>query len=138
MRMQTMRRLRTPLALATALTASVAAVTISRPAHADVPPATKVSAATTGGVHNTYEPATYPYLAQALDANPGLIELDVWANVITREGKGSHSHPFGNANNCVAATTPAGLYSGGQNKNLEYCLDDIRLWRSAHPQAGPP
>jgi hypothetical protein len=135
--MQTMRIPRIQLALAMALTASVLAVVVSRPAHADVPPATSVSAATTVGVHNTYEQATYPYLAQALDAHPGLIELDVWDDIFTREWKVSHSSPLGNANNCVAATTPAGLYSGGQNKNLEYCLDDIRLWLSAHAQSGP-
>jgi hypothetical protein len=97
----------------------------------------KVSQTTTVGVHNTYDPATFPYLAQALDQNPGLIELDVWPDVITREWKVSHSNPLGNLNNCVAASTAAGLYSGGTNKNLEYCLDDIRLWLGAHPTAGP-
>jgi hypothetical protein len=98
---------------------------------------TPVSQTTTVGVHNTYDPATFSYLAQALDLHPGLIELDVWPDIITREWKVSHSNPLGNANNCVAATTAAGLYTGGQNKNLEYCLDDIRLWLGAHPDAGP-
>ena len=140
MYMLTLRRLRSPLVLATALSATVvavAAVALAAPAHADPPPTTRVSAVTTVGVHNTYEPGTYAYLAQALDARPGLIELDVWADVFTREWKVSHSSPWSNANNCVAATTAAGLYSGGRNKNLEYCLDDIRLWLGAHPQAGP-
>jgi len=97
----------------------------------------KISQTTTVGVHNTYDPATFPYLAQALDQNPGLIEIDVWPDVITREWKVSHSNPLGNVNNCVAATTAAQLYSGAANKNLEYCLDDIRLWLGAHPTAGP-
>ena len=96
-----------------------------------------VSQTTTVGIHNTYDPATFSYLAQALDLHPGLIELDVWPDVITREWKVSHSNPLGNANNCVAATTAAGLYTGAANKNLEYCLDDIRLWLGAHPDAGP-
>jgi hypothetical protein len=98
---------------------------------------TRVSHTTTVGVHNTYDPATFGYLAQALDLHPGLIELDVWPDIITREWKVSHSNPLGNANNCVAATSASQLYSGGANKNLEYCLDDIRLWLGAHPDAGP-
>lgn len=106
------------------------------PAHA-AGPSSRVSATTTVGIHNAYEQGTYPYLAQALDARPGLVELDVWDNVITREWKVSHSNPLGNANNCVAATSAADLYTGGRNKNLESCLDDIRIWLAAHPGAGP-
>ena len=98
---------------------------------------TRVSQTTTVGIHNTYDPATFGFLAQALDEHPGLIELDVWPDIITREWKVSHSNPLGNANNCVAATSAAQLYSGGANKNLEYCLDDIRLWLGAHPDGGP-
>jgi hypothetical protein len=100
-------------------------------------PDSLVSQTTTVGVHNTYDPATFSYLAQALDVHPGLIELDVWDDIITREWKVSHSNPLGNANNCVAATSAAQLYSGGANKNLEYCLDDIRIWLAAHPGTGP-
>jgi len=96
-----------------------------------------LSQTTTVGVHNTYDRATFPYLAQALDERPGLIELDVWDDIITREWKVSHSNPLGNVNNCVAATTAAQLYSGGANKDLESCLDDIRIWLAAHPDAGP-
>jgi hypothetical protein len=100
-------------------------------------PDSRVSQTTTVGLHNTYDPATFGYLAQALDEHPGLIELDVWDDFFTREWKVSHDNPFGNSNNCVAASTAAQLYSGGTNKNLEYCLDDIRLWVSAHPGTGP-
>lgn len=109
-------------------------VVVAEPAYAD--PA-KVSGSTTVGVHNTYEQATYDYLARALDTGTSMIELDVWPNTITREWKVSHSDPFGNRNNCVAASTPAQLYTGTRNKNLEHCLDDIRVWLDAHPDKGP-
>ncbi len=129
-----MSRLRTILA-ASAVGTLVLALTAT-PAQA-AGATSKVSQTTTVGTHNTYDPATFSYLAQALDQHPGLIELDVWDDVITREWKVSHSNPLGNANNCVAASTAAQLYSGGTNKNLEYCLDDIRLWLGAHPGTGP-
>jgi hypothetical protein len=119
--------------------AAVAAVTVTvtaAPASA-AGSGTKVSHATTVGIHNTYDPATFQYLAQALDLNPGLIELDVWPDIVTREWKVSHSNPLGNANNCVAATSASQLYTGGANKDLEYCLDDIRIWLAAHPTSGP-
>jgi hypothetical protein len=95
------------------------------------------SGSTVVGIHNTYDPNTYAFLADALDQRPGLVELDVWPDVLTREWKVSHDNPFGNANNCVAATSASGLHTGGRNKNLEFCLDDIRLWLGAHPTAGP-
>ncbi|MFE3502442.1 phosphatidylinositol-specific phospholipase C domain-containing protein [Kitasatospora sp. NPDC059160] len=93
--------------------------------------------ATTVGLHNTYEPAAYPYLAQSLDTGTGMIELDLWTDTVTHEWKVSHSNPLGNSNNCTAAYTPAQLYGGGTNKNLEHCLDDVRVWLGAHPGAGP-
>ncbi|WP_055586918.1 phosphatidylinositol-specific phospholipase C domain-containing protein [Peterkaempfera griseoplana] len=93
--------------------------------------------ATTVGLHNTYDPAAFGYLAQGLDTGTSMIELDVWTDTITKEWKVSHSNPLGNSNNCVAATTPAQLYTGGANKNLEYCLDDLRVWLGAHPDSGP-
>ncbi|MER8104226.1 phosphatidylinositol-specific phospholipase C domain-containing protein [Kitasatospora sp. NPDC094016] len=93
--------------------------------------------ATTVGLHNTYDPAAYPYLAQGLDTGTGMIELDIWTDIVTKEWKVSHSNPLGNSNNCTAASTPAQLYSGGANKNLENCLDDVRVWLGAHPGAGP-
>lgn len=96
-----------------------------------------VSATTTVGVHNTYEQGTYDYLAQALDSNSGLLELDVWPNILTKEWKVSHGDPLGNDNNCVEADSPEDLYTGGRNKNLEHCLDDIRVWLTANPDRGP-
>ncbi|WP_030268458.1 phosphatidylinositol-specific phospholipase C domain-containing protein [Streptomyces sp. NRRL B-24484] len=93
--------------------------------------------ATAVGIHNTYDPAAFPFLAQSLDTGTGMIELDAWTDTVTKEWKVSHSNPLGNANNCTAATGPATLYSGGTNKNLEYCLDDLRIWLAAHPSSGP-
>jgi hypothetical protein len=119
-----------------AVAAAAALVTSASPAWA-AGSDSRVSGTTTVGTHNTYAPATFPYLAQALDQHPGLIELDVWDDVLTREWKVSHDNPLGNSNNCVAATTAAQLYTGGTNKNLEYCLDDIRVWLAAHPGNGP-
>ena len=129
--------MRSILALGTAVAITAATVALSPAGPAWAGDDSKVSQTTTVGIHNTYDPATFSYLAQSLDQHPGLIELDVWDDIITREWKVSHSNPLGNANNCVAATTAAQLYSGGANKDLEYCLDDIRLWLGAHPGTGP-
>lgn len=119
------------------LAALAATVLVPTPAAAAVAPDTRISATTTVGTHNAYERGTYTYLAQALDARPGLIELDVWPDVFTRQWRVSHSNPLGNDNNCVAATSAAQLYTGTRNRNLEHCLDDIRIWLAAHPDAGP-
>jgi hypothetical protein len=124
--------------LATAAVAVAVTVAVSSGSAAwAVGPDSRFSEATTVGTHNTYDPATFQYLAQALDQRPGLIELDVWDDIFTREWKVSHSNPLGNSNNCVAATTASQLYTGGANKDLEYCLDDIRIWLAAHPGTGP-
>jgi calcium-dependent phosphoinositide phospholipase C len=97
----------------------------------------KLSQATTVGVHNTYNKDDYPYLAQALDAGSSLIELDVWDDILTGKWKVSHDDPLGDDNNCVAASDASQLYSGRQNQDLSACLSDIKLWLSAHPDAGP-
>lgn len=124
-----------PAALTTgALVAALTFTLTPTPAYAD--PA-KVSGSTVVGVHNTYDPGAYDYLARALDNGTSMIELDVWPNIITREWKVSHDDPFGNDNNCVAASSPADLYTGGRDKNLEHCLDDVRVWLDAHPDRGP-
>lgn len=89
------------------------------------------------GIHNTYNRADFSYLAQALDAGASMIELDAWDEFFTDEWKVSHTSPTSNDNNCVNASHPADLYTGGANKNLESCLDDIRVWLGAHPAKGP-
>jgi hypothetical protein len=93
--------------------------------------------ATTVGIHNTYDPSAFPYLAEALDTGTSMIELDVWDDFITKEWKVSHSNPLGNSNNCVDASSTAQLYSGGANKDLGSCLDDVRVWLAAHPGHAP-
>ena len=97
----------------------------------------KISETTVVGIHNTYEPGHYQYLAQAFDAGAAMIELDVWPDVFTREWKVSHDSLTSNKNNCVNAKTAADLYRGSANKNLEACLDDVRVWLEAHPESGP-
>ena len=90
------------------------------------------------GIHNTYNDKTdYTYLASALDTGASLIELDTWANVLNGNWDVSHSDPLASDNNCVQATTAAGLYTGDRNQNLDSCLDDIRIWMLAHPTHGP-
>ncbi|MEV0095871.1 phosphatidylinositol-specific phospholipase C domain-containing protein [Streptomyces sp. NPDC050738] len=137
-------RLRLPR-LRTALVATAVAALVplgltagaSGTAAASGPQDLPLSGATTSGLHNTYDPAAFPYLARALDTGTSMIELDVWDDFITKEWKVSHSNPLGNSNNCVNASTPDQLYSGGANKNLESCLDDVRVWLSAHPGHPP-
>jgi hypothetical protein len=96
-----------------------------------------LSGATTSGLHNTYDPAGFTYLAQALDTGTSMIELDVWDDFFTQEWKVSHDSLTSNQNNCVNASSPADLYTGGANKDLETCLDDVRVWLDAHPGHGP-
>jgi hypothetical protein len=93
--------------------------------------------ATTVGLHNTYDPSAFPYLADALDTGTSMIELDVWDDFVTKEWKVSHSNPLGNSNNCVDASSASQLYSGGANKDLGSCLDDVRVWLAAHPGHAP-
>lgn len=92
---------------------------------------------TTVGVHNTYAKDTYAHLASALDAGAAMIELDVWPDIVTHEWKVSHGNPLGNDNNCVEAADPGDLYTGDTNKNLEHCLDDVRVWYGAHQGHAP-
>jgi hypothetical protein len=124
------------LTAATALLVTAAATATGAQPHA-VPAGTSLSATTVAGIHNTYNRADYAYLAQSLDAGASMIELDTWTDVVTNEWKVGHSNPFGNDNNCVDASTAAQLYTGGANKDLGSCLDDVRVWLAAHPKAGP-
>src|SRR5882672_233229 len=97
----------------------------------------KVSETTVVGIHNAYDPSQYSYLAQALDNGASMIELDVWPDVLTHEWKVSHDSLTSNNNNCVDASSAGDLYTGGANKDLESCLDDVRVWLDAHPGSGP-
>ncbi|WP_232329912.1 hypothetical protein [Rhodococcus sp. BH4] len=44
------------------------------------------SETTSVGVHNSYEKATFPYFADALDSGASLLELDLWTNAAVRTG----------------------------------------------------
>ena len=126
------------IALTTRMFGIVAAASLSAiPSAKADSSSTKISESTVVGIHNTYEPSQYSYLAQALDNGASLIELDVWPDDFTHEWKVSHDSLTSNKNNCVNASTAADLYQGGANKNLEACLDDVRVWLDAHPGAGP-
>jgi hypothetical protein len=127
-------RAMTAVAATFALSTLVATGLATTPAVAASP---TLAQQTVTGVHNTYQPADYPFLAQALDAGTGMIELDTWSDVFTQEWKVGHDSPTSNKNNCVNASTPADLYTGGANKDLPSCLDDVRVWLGAHPTAGP-
>src|SRR5256885_8827784 len=111
-----------------AATLGAAALTLAAtvaPAAADVS-ANPLSHTSVVGVHNTYNQAAYPRLANALDAGTGMIELDSWTDVFTNEWKVSHDSPTSNGNNCVDAAKPADIYTGSANKDLGSCLDDVK------------
>lgn len=124
------------LSAATVSLESAVAATGSTPAAADTGSA-PLSMSTVAGLHNAFNKAGYPFLAQNLDAGANMLELDPWTDVFGSHWKVSDSNPFGNDNDCVDASTPADLYRGVSNKDLPSCLDDVRVWLSAHPTAGP-
>lgn len=127
-------RLRTAAALLTAALAGLAVATApATAATGDLP----YSASTGVGVHNAYEKAKYPYLADALDSGAAMLELDVWTNFFGSSWRVSHDNPFGNDSNCENATTPAQLRTKSRNQNLAGCLSDIRSWHDAHPGHRP-
>ncbi|MFH8367520.1 phosphatidylinositol-specific phospholipase C domain-containing protein [Streptomyces sp. NPDC018031] len=120
-----------PVALVTTLTASGTA-------HAEGEgPAAAYSATTSVGVHNAYEQAKYPYLADALDSGAGLLEIDVWTNSLGGPWRVAHSNPLGNASNCENAQSPAELRTKPRNQGLAGCLADLRAWHDAHPGHRP-
>jgi hypothetical protein len=125
-------------ALVLATAGFTSSISWSTGAHADDVASAPLAGVTGVGIHNTYADTTdYPYLADALDTGASLIELDTWADFVTGEWKVSHDNPLGNNNNCVQATSSSDLYAGSANKDLNSCLDDIRIWMQAHPTHGP-
>ncbi|MEV6766593.1 phosphatidylinositol-specific phospholipase C domain-containing protein [Streptomyces sp. NPDC051105] len=105
-------------------------------AHADTG-ATKFSGTTTIGTHNAYEKDKYTYWAQALDSGASLLELDVYADSLTKRWRVSHSNPLGNDNNCEHADKPSELYSQNRNQDLGSCLDNMAAWEQLHPDHAP-
>lgn len=92
---------------------------------------------TSVGVHNTFEKHRYPFLADALDAGAGLIELDVWTNAVGPDWRVSHENPVASDNNCAGATAPDLLRTGPRDRFLGGCLDDLRTWHDANPGHAP-
>ncbi|GAA2022366.1 phosphatidylinositol-specific phospholipase C domain-containing protein [Catenulispora yoronensis] len=129
-----LRRLASGAAVVGAAALALAAAIV--PAAADTGSA-KLSATTGVGVHNTYNQAAYPRLANALDSGTSLIELDTWTDVFGDYWKVSHDNPFGNGNNCVNAAQPSDIYTGSANKDLGSCLDDVKYWLASHTTTGP-
>jgi hypothetical protein len=117
--------------------AVLAASTVTAPSAAADPNSPQLSQSAVVGVHNTYNQAGFPHLADALDAGASMIELDTWTDVFGTHWKVSHDKPFGNGNNCVDASSPADIHSGSPNKDLGSCLDDVKYWLAAHPGSGP-
>ncbi|MFF5855204.1 phosphatidylinositol-specific phospholipase C domain-containing protein [Streptomyces sp. NPDC012751] len=103
-------------------------------AHAASP---KFSETTAIGTHNAYEKAKYAYFAQALDSGASLLELDVYADSLSRRWRVSHGNPLGNDNNCEAAKTPGELYGKSRDQDLGSCLDNMAAWNQLHPDHPP-
>jgi hypothetical protein len=133
---QVLSRRRVLAGAAVALSVLAGSVLAGPSANADTGSAS-LAQSTVVGIHNTYNTADYPYLAQALDNGANMLELDTWDDVFTDEWKVGHSSLTSNDNNCVNASSPADIYSGSANKDLGSCLDDIKYWLAAHPAAGP-
>jgi Phosphoinositide phospholipase C, Ca2+-dependent len=90
------------------------------------------------GLHNTYDKAAYPYLADGLDSGAGLVELDVWVLAGPARWRVSHDLPligpqYGQLNNCMSG----GLRTGTSNQVFDVCLDNLRLWHDQHPGHRP-
>jgi hypothetical protein len=122
--------MRTRTLLTVAGLAAALVVGLAGGAHAAYDP--RQSHTTTVGVHNAYQKATFPYLADALDSGAGLIELDVWADSWSRQWRVNHEL-FGQSNNC----TSDGLRTGNRDRGLTECLANMKLWHDAHPGHRP-
>jgi len=127
--MNRVRRLAALLGAATLLTAGAAG-------HAQAASA-KFSQTTAIGTHNAYEKDKYAYFAQALDSGASLLELDVYADSLSKRWRVSHSNPLGNDNNCEYADSPDELYSQARNQDLGSCLDNMAAWEQLHPDHAP-
>src|SRR4051812_6400183 len=102
-----MHRNRTVGAAAVLLTTALATTALPADATAADDRGLSYSSSTSVGVHNAYEKAKYPYLADALDSGAALLELDVWTNGLSKTWRVSHGNPVGNDNNCENAASAA-------------------------------
>ncbi|MEW2157462.1 phosphatidylinositol-specific phospholipase C domain-containing protein [Streptomyces sp. NPDC007189] len=103
-------------------------------AHAAAP---KFSGTTAIGTHNAYDKSKYTYFAQALDSGASLLEIDIYADSISKRWRVSHSNPWGDDNNCETAKTPSQLYSTSRDQDFGSCLDNIAAWNQLHPDHPP-
>ncbi len=128
-------RLRTFTVIAVSLTLIGVPAGIARAA---VAPDVRQSHVTGVGVHNTYDKAKFPYLADALDSGVSLIELDVWVFAAAPQWRVNHEPPVsgrdhGQKNNC----THGGLRNGHGNQGFDRCLENLRLWHDQNPGHRP-
>jgi hypothetical protein len=119
----------------TAIVSVVSAPTAGAEATADR--ARSFSETTSVGVHNSYEKATFPYFADALDSGASLLELDLWTNGGGPDWRVSHMNPVASDSNCVGAQDASGLRSGLRDQGLRGCLADMRAWHEADPEHPP-
>ncbi len=129
-----MRLAKPALLTATALMTVLATVWPAQAATSE----TRESHVTAVGLHNTYDKAAFPYLADALDSGTGLIEIDVWVFSGAAKWRVSHDLPlvgpfYGQSNNCMSG----GLRSGSSNQVFDKCLDNLKLWHDQHPGHRP-
>jgi hypothetical protein len=130
MRLAKLMLLTAPIAMVTA----AASIGIASAATSDA----KQSHMTGVGLHNTYEKAAFPYLADALDSGASLIELDVWVYSVGAKWRVNHEIPTasgdnGQRNNC----TYGGLRTGNGNQGFDRCLENLRLWHDQNPGHRP-
>lgn len=121
-----------------AATVSSVLIATAGTAQAAVSPEAKQSHVTAVGLHNTYDKAAFPYLADALDSGTGLIEIDIWVFSGVAKWRVSHDIPvgvvnYGQSNNCMSS----GLRSGSSDQVFDKCLDNLKLWHDQHPGHRP-
>lgn len=80
------------------------------------------------GLHNTYQRSAYAHLRDALNRQPGMIEIDVWTTFSSWTV--AHDQPFWNDNNCTSTT-------GAVDQGLRTCVDNIAAWHNANPTHKP-
>lgn len=115
---------------ATALVTLLATAGIARAASPD----SQESHVTAVGLHNTYDKAAYPHLADALDTGAGLIEIDIWVFGVGVKWRVSHDLPLTSmSNNC----TWGGMRSNDPDQGFDTCLDNLKQWHDANPGHRP-
>jgi Phosphoinositide phospholipase C, Ca2+-dependent len=125
-----MRLAKPALFAATALVTLLATAGVARAASSE----SKESHVTAVGLHNTYEKAAYPHLADALDSGTGLIEIDIWVFGAGVKWRVSHDLPLTTmSNNC----TWGGMRTDDPDQGFDTCLDNMKQWHDANPGHRP-